>query len=518
MEVYSSEALLNQLCEHQPEAISWFVPVYETGEEEKISDFEVRYCNIACCRKKGLPKEQILGQRILRDSFPDPTISQLKFDQCLRAYQTGEPVHYSYFSAYFDRYFSLSRVKVLNGILVTSRDLTDLYLAEQERNNLLQEKQQQLSEYTTILNTCPDGIITLKSIRDETGALVDFRITQCNKAALRLGRLPGDAVGKRLLELLPQLSGTRYFAIQKRVVETGQPFSAELSYNPDNTTEARQIVSLTRLDDGLVANFVDITRMRQAEKKALEQSHELDTLFQTSLSAMYLGEAIRNAKGQIIDLRFLRVNQKFLRMFGFSEQQLLNTTLFTLSPVTKETGFLDALKDVLENGASRQETLFYEGRNQWYEFSMVRLDENKVSVTFDDVTPLRQKTALLDSILLNSAAGISYGEVVRDAEGNIIDGRPLLANEAAIRLTGIPRELYFSRTSVELEPNIVHTPYFQKIIHTMETGQPSTARYRVETSGKWIELTLSRMDRNHLIIVFNDITESMEAEQKQERL
>ena len=54
----SNEQLITQLCEHQPEAINWFLPVWDESlsGEKKITDFEVRYCNIACCNKTGLSK------------------------------------------------------------------------------------------------------------------------------------------------------------------------------------------------------------------------------------------------------------------------------------------------------------------------------------------------------------------------------------------------------------------------------------------------------------------------------
>ncbi|HET7898043.1 MAG TPA: PAS domain-containing protein, partial [Flavisolibacter sp.] len=251
-EVYSSETLLNQLCEHQPEAISWLVPVYQNEEKETVIDFEVRYCNLACSDKTGLPKDLIIGQRILREGFPDPTISELKFKQCLRVFETGEPVQYDYFSTYFDRYFSLSRVKVQNGILVTSRDLTNLYLAEQERNHLLQEKQQQLTEYSNILDTCSDGIITLKSIRNNDHAITDFRITQCNKAGLQMSQLPGDAIGKHLLATVPRIKESGYADILIQVVETGKPFAAEIPMRSEKEKKGWYMVTITRLDDGVV--------------------------------------------------------------------------------------------------------------------------------------------------------------------------------------------------------------------------------------------------------------------------
>ncbi|GAB3937038.1 hypothetical protein GCM10028804_58390 [Larkinella terrae] len=156
---------------------------------------------------------------------------------------------------------------------------------------------------------------------------------------------------------------------------------------------------------------------------------------------------------------------------------------------------------------------------------MAKLGEHSLMVTFADVTELNTKARelenknyILDNIFTHSSNGISFGQVIRDQEGKIIDGKPIMANKAAIQLVGIPQDLYFSKTSVELEPNILNTPYFQKIIHTMDTGEPSLVEYQLESTGRWIEISLSRMDRDHLIIIFTDVTEIKEIELQKERL
>src|SRR5438128_6694113 len=129
------------------------MPVWDGAatKAEKIIDFEVQYCNIACCNKTGLSKEETLGKRVLADGFPDPTNKELKFRQCLQVFQTGEAIEYSYFSTHFQRYFTLSRVKVNGGVLVTSRDRTAEYIANEDRKKQEKEKQQQLREFSNIL-------------------------------------------------------------------------------------------------------------------------------------------------------------------------------------------------------------------------------------------------------------------------------------------------------------------------------------------------------------------------------
>jgi signal transduction histidine kinase len=397
----TDEILITQLCEYQPEAIAWFIPVYgvENGTKDAIIDFEVQYCNIACAEKKGLTKEQVIGQRVLLDGFPDPSIKELKFKQCLSVFENGEPIHYSYFSTCYEKYFMLSRVKVNNGILVTSRDLTTLYTINQELKRFGEENERLAQQFEKTVNACADGIITLTSIRNSEGEITDFKITQCNEPGFRMGRLPGSAVGRTLLEVVPQLKEFGYFDFHKKVVETGEPFYAELPFNPDNTTEGWYIISLKKLDDGLASNFIDVTHIREVESKAMENARELDAIFQTTLTAVYLGEAIRSAEGEIEDMKFLRVNKTFTSITGWSEEDLLTRSLLTISPATKKTQFIDRLKSVLETGEPVLDTLYYPIINRWFEFSMSRMDINKVTVSFFEVTGLKRKESELQQTI-----------------------------------------------------------------------------------------------------------------------
>jgi light-regulated signal transduction histidine kinase (bacteriophytochrome) len=146
-------------------------------------------------------------------------------------------------------------------------------------------------------------------------------------------------------------------------------------------------------------------------------------------------------------------------------------------------------------------------------------------VTFVDV--MEQKTAaekieeqknLLDKILVSSSNGISVTEFVRDEHGEVIDCRTILANDAAVQIAGIPKDIYLSKLLTEIEPAMLQSPYFQMCVKTLETGEPFITQYFLELSGRWLELSVSRMDRDHLIHIFTDVTSIKEAELQKDRL
>jgi signal transduction histidine kinase len=135
---------------------------------------------------------------------------------------------------------------------------------------------------------------------------------------------------------------------------------------------------------------------------------------------------------------------------------------------------------------------------------------------------LEEQKRLMDSILKHSSNAISVGKMIRDENGKIIDIKTVLVNDAAVKFTGIPKEVYQSKTGAELDPNFVGSPYFELCVRCMETGEPSLTQYHLESAGRWMEITLSKMDEDHQIYIFTDVTSikqsQIQLEQAAERL
>jgi PAS domain S-box-containing protein len=130
---------------------------------------------------------------------------------------------------------------------------------------------------------------------------------------------------------------------------------------------------------------------------------------------------------------------------------------------------------------------------------------------------LASQKSLLDNILNNSSNGISVTEMIRDEMGFVVDAVTIMANNAAVNFTGLPRDVYLSRTAKELDPEILNSPYGQMCLKTLVTGEPSFTQYFLEVSGRWLELTISKMDDEHLIHIFTDVTPIKEAQLKLEK-
>jgi PAS domain S-box-containing protein len=132
-------------------------------------------------------------------------------------------------------------------------------------------------------------------------------------------------------------------------------------------------------------------------------------------------------------------------------------------------------------------------------------------------TELENQQNLLDNVLKNSSNGISVTEMIRDENNNVIDAITILANDAAVRFTGLPKDIYLSKKATELDPDILSTPYGLTCLKTLDTGEPSFIQYFLDVTGRWLELTISKMDDEHLIHIFTDITQIKEAQLQLER-
>jgi PAS domain S-box-containing protein len=252
-----------------------------------------------------------------------------------------------------------------------------------------------------------------------------------------------------------------------------------------------------------------------------------EAVLSTSINGVLACEAIRNSKGQIIDLEIVLINRAFTQILGLTEAEVIGKRYLSVFPSSKSNGMFDVNCQVIETGKTDNLEYFYKdtGLEGWYQVSISKFGENSLLATFLDISEykrnfvqLEQQKTLLDNILLHSANGISVTEIIRDENGKVVDGRTLLANDAAVQLLGVPKEIYLTKRATEIEPNILQSDYFQICLKTLETGDPQFVRYLVEYSRRWIEITVSKLDDDHLITIFTDVTKTQETELQQTQL
>lgn len=515
-----TERLIAELFDNQPDAVVWFSPIFnDPSFRHSISDFEVHYANNAAGRFLGAVKTEIVGTSLRKSPWMDETTIDIIFTQCLEVWNSGEPVEYTYYNAGFDRYFNVQRSKVEDGILSITRDRTKEVRTEIER-------QEQEKMYQQILDTSADGIMLLKAVRNSDHEIIDFRLAHCNRKGYENAQLPPDATSRTLLELLPHLKGTDQFALHKQVVKTGESRRFETSFRTPNGAEYGWfIVTLSKLGDGVISNFVDISEKKNREQQLVEKTNLMNNILDASLGAVYTCEAVRDEQGAITDFRFVQVNQKFRQFSVRPDLDVIGKNLLEEFPHTRQTNTAEKLIQVIETGiADRFEVHYhsdtYEG---WYDTSAVKMGENGVVVTFVNVTE-QKKTAneiehqkdLLDKMLRFSPSSITLMEAIRNTENKVVDFRYLLVNDRAAQFAGMSKEDLLTKTNADIDPKFCDSPVHKELVATLETGEPSYSSYLLP-NGVWIEGAVSKMDDDHMICITTDVTTAKEAQRKVEQ-
>jgi PAS domain S-box-containing protein len=130
-------------------------------------------------------------------------------------------------------------------------------------------KKSELKFKTSVENLInPFGIYS--AVRDESGQIEDYIVEYVNKAACKSNQMTyKEQVGKRLCEILPAHKETGLFEEYGKVVETAKPFIMESLvyedvYGGKRISKAFDI-QVTKLGDGFVASWSDITERKKAE-------------------------------------------------------------------------------------------------------------------------------------------------------------------------------------------------------------------------------------------------------------
>jgi signal transduction histidine kinase len=192
---------------------------------------------------------------------------------------------------------------------------------------------------------------------------------------------------------------------------------------------------------------------------------------------------------------------------------------------------------VYQTGVKSESTFYNPALNKYARILRTKLRDGVLTVVQDIteenhiINELKQKTLdlaettremqeqklLLDKVLANSSNGISVSRVFRDDTGKVVDALTIMANDAAVRFIGFPREVYLSKRATEIEPAVIDSPYYQACIQTLQTGVPFVMQYPMQSTGRWLELAVSKLDYDHLIQIFTDVTSIKESQLRQEQ-
>jgi diguanylate cyclase (GGDEF)-like protein/PAS domain S-box-containing protein len=139
------------------------------------------------------------------------------------------------------------------------------------------------SKFLAAVETSLDAFSILESVRDKSGAIVDFRIQYANANAEKMtGRLRSALLGQLLSEVTPIRKTTSLFARCCKVVETGEPLCEEYPVAEANINASWVRYQLVKLGDGLAFTCSNISEAKATQQRYEQLVEFTDSVFQNA--------------------------------------------------------------------------------------------------------------------------------------------------------------------------------------------------------------------------------------------
>lgn len=383
-----------------------------------------------------------------------------------------------------------------------------------------------------VLQCSPAGIYALQAIRDQTThAVLDFQVTLVNRAFCQSeAKTEADLVGQSLLTCFPTAHQTGWFDCYRRVVETGEPYRSQTGY-PHTENSSGYEVSIVRSGDGVVVNFLPITRQRQAASVPDEATVRLQQIFDNITMSVSLLRPLCNSDGEVTDLQFAFVNPPAANLRGLTPTDMVGQTYSALFAEATANGGIEFISQILTTGQPLSFELEYnaDGLAGWFDQTIMPIDGNLLFTT-TDITKRKQleqaqqvQTELLQTVVDNTQAGLLLAEAVRQTDatgqpGPIIDFRCQLTNAFNANLGG--------KTVADLTGQLLgdvfigwqNSDLFGRMVAVVESGEPQKAVCPYSSFGwdGWFDGSFTKVG-DGILYTYTDVSELKKAEETTRR-
>ena len=273
----------------------------------------------------------------------------------------------------------------MNGIVIHYKDIS----ASKRAARLIEE---QARVFDDVLKSMNNGLSVLEAIRDEAGAVIDFRYVRVSRAICRdTGLTEEELIGKAMTSLFPSLQKTTYWTAYLTTLATGEPQRFELHYQYDHFDNYTDNW-VTRIDENRIISIYSIINdQKRVELEARQQAAMLQSVLDSCQMPIVLFEAIRNGNGQVTDFQYLLQNEANARRVNHPVNQTTTRTMLEVLPSLKPMGVFDRYVDVVNTGQpQRFEQHFTDSdAGGWFDMSIVKQGDGIV-IAANDQTLLRQ--------------------------------------------------------------------------------------------------------------------------------
>ncbi len=171
----------------------------------------------------------------------------------------------------------------------------------------------QLHYLQRIFDNSINGIMVFRAVRDAENRIVDFEWVMCNRKAGEITGMPAEElVGKCVLQVMPETLNDDLFAQYVQVIETGKTADYDHHHKYEDFQPWLHVTA-TKLDDGFVAIFTDVSHQKWLQDDLISKHSELDRFFLLSTEML----CIANTDGY-----FLKVNKAWEDILGYTIDEI----------------------------------------------------------------------------------------------------------------------------------------------------------------------------------------------------
>jgi PAS domain S-box-containing protein len=236
----------------------------------------------------------------------------------------------------------------------------------EENTRLRRQLQHSNHHYRVSMDNLVECLGIYSAIRDEAGAIIDFRFDYLNAAALKSQQMTGSDIGKRLCELFPNIRTTGLFAEYCQVVATSQPLFKE-DFRAVEVVGGRELtraynMHISKLDDGVVSSWREIATQQQADLAIRKTTQQTNTIWENMTDAYVALDR---------DWRVTYTNQAgtnvFYELVGLTPQAFLGKTHWEIFPWSVGSRIELEYRRAVAERVSVHFDIFYEPTETWFE-------------------------------------------------------------------------------------------------------------------------------------------------------
>ncbi|MDI1429422.1 PAS domain-containing protein [Polyangium sorediatum] len=276
----------------------------------------------------------------------------------------------------------------------------------------------------------------------------------------------------------------------------------------------------------MVGVSLDVTAEKTQEARLRASEERFRAAIESSLDAVGIYSAVRDASGAIVDFRTDYVNAAACALVRMSGEAQIGRTLRDLYPAPRAARGIEQYARVVETGEPLfKEAFHYEDENddpdtrlqRAYDVRVIRLDDG-IMATWRDITDrvrseqeIRETKEMLEALIHNTAASI----FVKDTSG-----RFLLANPRVQANFGLPLAEILGKTDHELVLPAIADAFRQNDLEVLRTDRVLEREEEMVVDGKlhtFLSLKFPLRDRHGkpyaVCAVATDITERKRIEE-----